>query len=673
MSQNPIELAAAKLGGTDFQVSSPVDATSNWDADTPQRRRYTEGAALPRPRWRLWRTRLKRPRPIRQFAPRIDLADLGSLPEDSEPAHWGEYVLLEDIVSVLHRDGTVTTLQHTITFLHGSEQLAQWDEVVRWFDLRKERYRILTARLYLPDGSTQNARRIAMPGGAVNPNGRAIQLSFSPLRPGVVLEYEEQFDSFQLDEFGPVMCNHYFMQTASPCRRRRVTVAVANPFSMAHKVHHGDYPPTERRCRGYSVLTWDSHDVAGIEVDDWTPPVRDFVPWIDFTSVPDWSPFASKLRDELAPVSRTPSEVRKLAQELATDRRDAADKAVAAYTYTAREVRYGRPPQEVMARNSRAAAETLEDLRGDCKDKSALLVQLLREMKLSAQIAVVLTADMGRTPFLPSTRFNHAVVKLTLDGDVYWLDAANGPFAFADLPNIDQNIAALVLDDDSFAFEQIPLLGRKSYIEWRRCEGILDDNGAYTFSAEIRLTGESAARLRFYLLDRSEEHCQDTLQRFIGDDQPGAIARDIRYTAADDLTGPFPYSYRATVDRVARRVKNIVLVRIPWASRTMLTGPLAATTRTLPLALPPASRSYERHIIRLPDRVRPYAVPDPVSVHCEWGEYECSLQERDGRLLCERRFDIRGGIVPVERFVEFKDFWQQCVWSDTAEIVLRDK
>ena len=53
------------------------------------------------------------------------------------------------------------------------------------------------------------------------------------------------------------------------------------------------------------------------------------------------------------------SEVRQLADELTTDKTDSLDQAKAAYTYAARNVRYGRPSRETEERNIRGAEPDL--------------------------------------------------------------------------------------------------------------------------------------------------------------------------------------------------------------------------------------------------------------------------------------------------------------------------
>jgi tetratricopeptide (TPR) repeat protein len=72
-----------------------------------------------------------------------------------------------------------------------------------------------------------------------------------------------------------------------------------------------------------------------------------------------------------------------------------------------------------------AADETWTRRFGDCKGKAVLLVALLRELGLDAVTVLVSTGEGdGLEKRLPSLlAFDHAIVRLKLEGRLYWLDA----------------------------------------------------------------------------------------------------------------------------------------------------------------------------------------------------------------------------------------------------------
>jgi hypothetical protein len=209
------------------------------------------------------------------------------------------------------------------------------------------------------------------------------------------------------------------------------------------------------------------------------------------------------------------------------------------------------------------------------------------------------------------------------------------------------------------------------YTDSRRCHGKLHSDGSYEFAAETQLSGEGGARLRMVLADRNEPHRLRVLQSWLGADYPGSAGSDFAYESVDDLAKPFGYQCQARLERVARRIKDLYLVRVPWSAPLQMSGPMASTERSQPLVVPQAYCALDRHVIALPEGALPYATPDPVIRECDWGRYSLRIMAEGSQLVCERELRLSGGPVPAERFAEYQDFWRHCSWSDGAEIILR--
>jgi hypothetical protein len=623
---------------------------------------------MPRPGKRLWRTLFRKPRTLHPFALPISFQDITqALPSLEEASQWGEVMILEDHVSALHRDGTITYGVHNITLLHGDWNLAQWDEV-RWFYQPKNwRVTVHRAQLYLDDGNIQPAgvhdQMVDASQGV-----RLRQLTFGPLRRGVILEFDYQEDHFVPGPMGPCQWGQFFLQTGPPCRRRRFTIAVSQPFAATLRLHNGAQAPVESTVDDYAVYQWELQNVPGIHWDAWTPNPRDFAPWVDFTTLPSWEPVAAHLRREMAPSSSY--EIRRLARDLTGPARDEKDKVAALYSYTAREVRYGRPPQEWLLPASRPMGKIFEDLRGDCKDKSALLASLLRAVDIPADIAVVVTRNQGLAPFLPSQRFNHALVVTQVQGQTLWLDTAAGPFTFGELPYQDQGIRGLVLADDDMTYVEVPSPQPKDHgVSWL-CRGELSAGGDYRFQACFTARGERAALLRQGLLDRDQDFRQRWIWQTVSQGLPGAQISDIRLGRIEDLTGPLDYQYCVHLEAWSRQIDKLWLFRVPWAEPTIYEGPVAGTERLQPLAPPLVQTVQERHEIQLPPSLTGYGLPYQRREECPWARYETKVHLEGERLICERELSLLGGMVPPESFSQFQRFWAACTRADLEDVVL---
>lgn|GEM_PF-1151723 len=623
---------------------------------------------LPRARRRTWRTLLRRPRPLGRLAPRIAYEQAAArMPTADEVAHWGEVILLEDLCAVLHRDGTTSWLTHIVTMPHGDENLAQWDQLARVYNPREVRFSVRRALVHLPDGHPRKAKRVSV---QVSQREWSQQLTFAPLRPGVVIEFEEQQDQFRRNDVGPAMWAEFLLRGLAPCRRRRVTIAVAAPFTGRVKLHHCPWQPSQQRVGEYEVWCWDLHDLDGIETDAWTPPPHDFAPWVDVTTLTSWEPIARHYRHELLPDQQPPEPVRKLAAELSEGTQDDRQRLLNVYRYATRDVRYGRHPSEQEVHRIRETTQLLEDLRGDCKDKCSLMVSLLAEMKIPATIAILLSAPNGRTPVLASQRFDHAVVRVELQGREIWLDPAAGPYTFGDLPQGDQGVRALLLDREQLQLVSIPLDGPRQQQVQRHCEGYLDASGNYVVHAEVTALGERAATFRALLLDRNHDHRCRLIQQSVAEERPGAVVDQIEIKGVEDLGCPMVVSYRVTLPAWARRIENLLLLRVPWSEPLDVIGPISAATRRFPLQMPQAHLQEERHVLQLPAGWTGYGLPFEMRRQCPWAAYENQIHLHGATLVCQRHMETRGGIVPPDEFAGLKAFWETCARADQADVVL---
>lgn len=621
---------------------------------------------LPRPRWRLWRTWLRRRRPLQGIAPPIDTAPLRqSLPSLPEVLPYGEYLLLEDHAYVLHRDGTHSLRVHLMSLLWRSELLAQWDQLQRVFHPRQFRSTINKALLHLPDGKTQRQKINYQ----IDPLGNHhIQVTFHPLRPGVILEFEEQIDYFRQDPLGPVMWGNFLLQTCPPCRHRRLTVAVADPFTVQIRQHHGAVDPVMERYRDYVVRRWELHDVPGV-TPDVMPHARDFLPWVDFSTLPSWGPVCRHLCKELLSKS-DPQHIAALAREWTRPEQTTREKVAAVYQLVARQIRYGRPPADLENRQVRAPQEVLAELRGDCKDKSALLVELLTHLGVPAKVAVVNTSEGGRTPFLPSMRFNHALVRAEVDGQELWIDPAAGPFTLGDLPPNDEGIQALLVDPQGPQLAQVTPPRSSHHSINRVSRGRLDAEGGFTAEVAVRLTGEPAAQLRATLLDATEEERLKYLRQEVATVIPGGEIQQVRFLTLEDLSRPLELEYQLVLRSWARRVRRIWVAQFSWTWPMLLTGPLAVEERQQPFPTPRTSLVREVYQLDLPEGMRPYGLPFHRDIRNRWFHYRCRIGLRGGQLVAWRQVRFREGIVPAAAYRQFRQEWAACAQADTVDILL---
>ena len=252
---------------------------------------------------------------------------------------------------------------------------------------------------------------------------RTAYLILPDIRVGDVLEY-----SYTVQGNNPVMAGRYSEMLAMdwdiPIARNSLRLLVAPSRALFFQApKESDVQVKVSESSGRREILWQQENVPAVELQSDTPAwytpnrtlsVSEFASWAD---VAQW---AMPLYDDAAAVDPT---VQLLADQLAAHQ-DATGKVMAALHFVQQEIRYLGMEDGIGSHRPRHAADTLYRRYGDCKDKTVLLMALLKAMGFKPSAALV-SLDQGAglpnqqpSPYL----FDHVIVTLLLDGQRLWLD-----------------------------------------------------------------------------------------------------------------------------------------------------------------------------------------------------------------------------------------------------------
>ena len=246
------------------------------------------------------------------------------------------------------------------------------------------------------------------------------------LRVGDVVEY-----SYSLVGANPVF-QGLFADAASwdhgpPVDLRRVAVTYPADRKIAWK-HHG--PPGSRPVTGRETvkdklrtLVFEESPVTEVEFEPFTPADIHPVRWLQFSEFEAWRDVA-RWADGLFP-TKTFSNT-ELHSAIARIKKTSSieEQTAAALAHVQSEIRY---VSESLGESSHRPAEpdvVMTRRYGDCKDKSFLLITMLRELGISAQpVLVNVRSPRATSSLLPSPLdFDHVIVLATIGNARYFLD-----------------------------------------------------------------------------------------------------------------------------------------------------------------------------------------------------------------------------------------------------------
>ncbi|MCL4523463.1 MAG: DUF3857 domain-containing protein [Acidobacteria bacterium] len=188
----------------------------------------------------------------------------------------------------------------------------------------------------------------------------------------------------------------------------------------------------------------------------------------------------------------------------------------------------------------RTPAETLQRKFGDCKDKSAMLVAMLRAAGIEAHVAVLRTSPQTNPdPTLPGMgEFDHAIVYVPGKPD-YWIDATDEYSRLDALADSDQDRLALVAAPGTQELKRTSSASssQNRIVETR--EFFLAPMGSARVTETTEVFGGKESDYRYGYAVRDPKEINETLQKYFDEAYLSKAPVKYEHTAPKDYSQPF--------------------------------------------------------------------------------------------------------------------------------------
>lgn len=541
-----------------------------------------------------------------------------------------------------------------------------------WLQRRPE----VRARVIATDGrihqfdpkTTVSASPNAMFGGAVFSDLQVLQAPLPAAQIGAIVEVE-----IRTEDTAPALAagqaGAIELVAIGAVLETRVSLDAPSDLALRWRAMGevgGD--PTELSQRGRKRVEWLTGRTeweglfAGSAVDR---------PRIEFSTASSWASVAQEyeelVEEQIGPV---PGDWPAAA--------DSTEETISALLAAVHErVRYASVALGMSSIVPRSPSETLSRRYGDCKDKSTLLVALLRERGIDAKVAL-LQANQGMgdiDPDLPGFGlFNHAIVYVPGPTPM-WIDPTDEYARSGELPAVDQGRWVLVAASDTTTVVRTPIVdSTENRIELTK-RHVLSDLGEGVKVEGRRSWGEFERQDRRQLAQSDEQDIVEALDSSSREPESRKpVHRVLALTPSLELSRPFERiietaspDYQPVGSRIiAASFDGVseVLSALPYQIRLRKETEESEAEPAKPVRLAfPYSASSELRVVpppgyqlrRLPEPLRADLGP---AVFLE--EYRV---EEDGTVVMRAQFDSRQG--------EFEGEQAQQLRTELARILER--
>lgn len=609
-------------------------------------------------------------------------------------------ILLDETQITVQNDGEIYTRHRQAIRLLRPEARDQFGDIEVDFD-KDTKIMSLSAWTIEPDGrEIAVGEKDAVEQGYLSDieyeDVKVKNLAFPDAYPGRVVGYE------YVQRNRPyVFEDDWWFQDKVPVRTARLILDIPSGWDFTAKwFNHAEVKP---QIPAPDEHVWEVSNLPGTEIEPQMPPWRTVAGWMGLKYFPQEPRLRAKATgswrdvgiwyDELDETQRvaTPAINAKVA-ELTSGISDPVQKIRAIVSYVQRNIHYFAVEIGIGGWQPHSAGEVFANGFGDCKDKTNLLVTMLRVAGFqSYDVSVDDRRGLIQENY-PSIYMDHSILAIKLapsvkDPNLYSLvdDPSLGRLLFFDptneyvplgyIPSYLQDSYALVIAPDGGHLVKLPLLPPSTNRLLRTANLTLSSTG--NLSGEVRELrwGGPAADDRQVFLETQPSKRAEIFEHFLG-----SFLNSFQLTGASlgnlnkyDQTLALDYKFFAP--DYAKSAGNLLIVSPHVVGGTYASDldlfTVDGKPRQYPIEFAEATLESDVFNITLPPGYAADGLPQPVQASCDYGTYRSNTTVAGGVLHYQRTLEIKDVIVPTDKLPEIHAFLQQIAADQSSAAVLK--
>jgi transglutaminase-like putative cysteine protease len=479
----------------------------------------------------------------------------------ADPTGSGAVVLLDRRVVRVHKNGLSRTFAQRVVQVLTERGAEENKEFAVHYTPGREEVDIRQARVFrrgargeltVLEATDRSDEDLSEPWYGLYYDNRAEVVRFEGLRPGDAVEIQYLVDDVgsdnqMADYFGDLQ----FIGETIPKRRWDYTLIapVSRPI-------YSNVPRLPRLERQESVEGTDrvyrfaARDVEKIDAEPAMPGVGETSPYLHVSTYASWNDVGAWYWHLVEESLAADDEVRKTARGLVKRGMPEADRARAVYDFVVKATRYVGLEFGIHGYKPYKVTQVLARRFGDCKDKAALTIALLREVGVPAELVLVRTRRGGHLDAQPASLaiFDHAIVYIPkLDR---YLDGTAEFSGVSELPAQDQGVTVLRVGPHGSVLTQTPVLASSENHVERRWQVALQPTGDAQVDEELIIRGQAAPNWREHYQTEGER--KDRYARVWSGRFPGARLDTVTMPGIGDRNAPVTVRADVMVPRLAR-------------------------------------------------------------------------------------------------------------------------
>ena len=397
---------------------------------------------------------------------------------------------------------------------------------------------------------------------------------------------------------------------------------------------------------------WEFNNVPRMFDEPAMPPYDMVLQRLFVSTVPDWQDVSKWYWNLSRPhLDLTTPEMKQAVADLTTNAPADLDKVKALFYYVSKKIRYMglTPEKDRPGFEPHDVCITFEKKYGVCRDKAALLVEMLRLAGFQAY-PVLINIGAKRDPEVPQPDFNHAIVCVELEKGEYTLMDPTDENTRDLLPLYDCNRSYLVCRPEGETLRVSPVPAAEKNLLLVKTAGTLDTGGRLTATSEMAFEGVNDDAYRNHFAQLKPDERKRFLEERLKESVPGIKLTSLKFTPENmlDVSVPLRAELKYTASGLTANGSDKSIVSLPRITRYLgvanriLIGAAGLEKRKYPLDTEVTCGAREEVSLKLTGGfAAPLSIPEFLSVNDDCVAYNEQVSFTNNALNCTREFQLK--------------------------------
>ncbi len=457
-----------------------------------------------------------------------------------------------------------------------------------------------------------------------------------------------------------------------PTKYARYVYSFPTDMPIKFKAYLKDINPKIEEKNGRTTYTIFLKDTDDQEEEEYMPPSETIDGVLTFSTIENWSDIAHWFRTTVDKATVDAASISVKTLELIKDKQNDKDKARAIFEFIQDNFKYVAVSPGDHGVTLHSTNEIFENKYGDAKDLTLIARQMLSIATIDAKICLF-SGEFNGNPehVLPNPNaFDHFMLKVTLDGQAYYIDPLAKGFDIGQLPASYDNAYIMVIDDQGFAFENLPV----SSEDFNKVDSTsvinIEPDGSALFEVKVTLPYEASVQFKQQWVGASPQQQEAFFKQLQANFTQEGTLLEKQIFGANERYGHITFNLKYQAPKAYPIANDMILLKeadqsnLPEISDKPRIYPMFFTVNSV------VNNVNEYH---WPEEYDIESIPENYDLNTDFMQVAVTYTKRDKSVIVHSRYRTKRLLLEAKRYGEVKTFRDNLMAKNDLYVILKKK